>query len=60
VEKCATILKLSGRERFERDTNHVESEVLPGKAKRTESLIAPEDLESIGERVEHNHQESHN
>lgn len=44
--------KLSGKERrFKRDTNHVISKAIVSKAKRTESLIALEDLKGIRERT---------
>ncbi|NWG09040.1 MAG: IS200/IS605 family element transposase accessory protein TnpB [Nitrososphaerales archaeon] len=55
--------KLSGRERrFKRNVNHIISKALVGKAKRTESLIALEDLKGIRERVRvgHNQRERHN
>ena len=52
--------KLSGREkRFKRNVNHIISKTLVGKAERTESLMALEELKGIRERirVRHNQRE---
>lgn len=54
--------RLSGRERrFKRDVNHTVSKTLVGKAERTESLIALENLSGIRgrARVGHNQRERH-
>lgn len=58
LQSCGTksakrhLKRLSGKERrFKRDANHGIAKALVAKAKRTESLIALEDLEGIRERT---------